>query len=100
MADAIKRLGKGSITTTETAVYTVPAVTSTVVRHITIANTVGVTVAFTLKLGTTIVAANVSLDPGEFLDFDTGQFMLTTETIQLQASASGLTYYITGVEIT
>lgn len=100
MADTVKRLGKGSVTTTEVTIYTVPAATTTVVSRVTITNTTGGTLAVTVKLAGTAVISNRAIAPGGFLEWDTGQKLETNDTITIQANASGLTYYITGVEVT
>lgn len=99
MADEIKRLAKGSITTSEVTAYTVPASTTAIVSRVTVANTSAGAIAVTVKMAGTEVIANVAVDVGGFLEWDTGHDLEAAETITVQATAAGLTYYISGVEI-
>lgn len=104
MANTAKKLFRGAATTTvTTALYTVPASTTTVVTNIAITNTAGTAGTFTLGMGTagantslhttTAIAANTTV----YIDLK--QVINATETITGGASATTINFMISGVEI-
>jgi hypothetical protein len=89
--------------TTTTVLYTVPASTTTIVSNIAVVNTAGTAGTFTLAMGpsagqvalhtTTAIAANSTV----YIDLK--QALLTTNTITGGASATSISFHISGVEI-
>lgn len=106
MADTLKRLaGPTQLTNSASTVYTTPALTTAVVRDITVANTTAGAVTFTLSVGAdaagTRLYSAVSI-PANSTFQRTGNIVLAAgETLQAYASAnSSLTLTINGVEST
>jgi hypothetical protein len=105
MADTAKRLaGPVALTGAGATYYTVPALTTTIVRNIHVVNT-DPTVAYTLTLGINGVAAanalyfTYQIPPGGTLDWSGFLVLATTDTIQALASTTlKLTLTISGIE--
>ena len=104
MANTLKALYRGAAsTTTTTVLYTVPASTNTVVTNIAVTNTAATAATFTLGMGpaagqvalhtTTAIAANSTVY------IDLRQVLATTNTITGGASATTVSFHISGVEI-
>ena len=104
MATVTRALFRGAAsTTTTTVLYTVPASTNTVVSSIAVTNTAGTAGTFTLSMGpsgsqvalhtTTPIAANTTV----YIDLK--QVLATTNTITGGASATTISFHISGVEI-
>jgi len=104
MSNTAKPLFRGAATTTTTTVlYTVPALTSTIVSNIAVTNTAATAATFTLGMGpaagqvslhtTTAIAANTTV----YIDLK--QVLVTTNTITGGASAITVSFHISGVEI-
>lgn len=105
MAETFKKLYQGQVPATATTLYTVPAVTQTIVKHIRAVNTSGT--ARTIRLwhdGTAdanAILPPVSLAPGEWAEFDGSILAEAADTISGQASAAtAITVTIYGLEIT
>lgn len=102
MAVTQKRLyGSDNTPNTLTIGYTVPALTSSIVTCVTIANKsasrAGVTVTIA---GVTLVTNTNLLDVGVTVSFDFSQVLNVSETIQVQASAANaIALLISGVEV-
>ncbi|OMF05280.1 hypothetical protein BK129_14945 [Paenibacillus amylolyticus] len=104
MAVIAKRLAKGGATTTLTTVYTAPANTTTLIKAVSICNTTAANVEFNMNLADTSVIWKHVVKPYDtitlpFMD----QIIQAGETIRLSTSTSttgGLTYYISGKEVT
>lgn len=106
MADTAKRLsGPAALTASAVTQYTVPALTTTILRSIHVANETATAATVTISIGTdgagkrifyqTSVPANGILDWSGFI------VLATTEIIQaLSGTASALTLAISGVETT
>jgi len=104
MATVTRALFRGAATTTTTTtLYTVPSSTTTVVSNIAVTNTAGTAGTFTLAMGpaagqvalhtTTAIAANSTV----YIDLK--QVLSTTNTITGGASATTISFHISGVEI-
>lgn len=104
MANTLKALYRGAAsTTTTTVLYTVPASTNTVVTNIAVTNTAATAATFTLGMGpaagqislhtTTTISANSTVY------IDLRQVLATTNTITGGASATTVSFHISGVEI-
>ncbi|RUT36332.1 hypothetical protein EJP77_04930 [Paenibacillus zeisoli] len=101
MPDVSKRLGKGIFGTASTTVYTVPASTTTFLKALTICNKTATDATVTLLLAGTEVIYQHKIKANDtitipFLD----QILNAGETITgLAGTASALTYYISGREV-
>jgi hypothetical protein len=104
MATAVKPLFRGAATTnTATVLYTVPASTTTVVSNIVVTNTAASAATFTMGCGpsagqvslntTTAIAANSSI----YIDLK--QALTAAQTFTGGASATTVSFHISGVEI-
>ena len=105
MADTYKKLAQGQAATTVAVVYTVPASTTAMVKQIHIANTSGATVTIKLwQSGTAdanIILPAVTLDGGEFGQFDGNLLMETADTLQAESdTATAVTITVYGLEMT
>lgn len=106
MADTLKRLsGPTALTTSAVTKYTVPALTTTIVRSIHVCNETGVDHAFTLSIGTDGAGKRLFMAQPVLANdsFDwTGNIVLDPADI-LQALAdvgTGVTLVISGIEST
>lgn len=104
MANTVKALFRGAATTTTTTVlYTVPASTSTVVTNIAVTNTASSSATFTLGMGTagsnTSIHTTTAIGPNATVYIDLKQVLATTNTITGGASATTVSFHISGVEI-
>lgn len=102
------KLGQGSVLTTLTTRYTVPAFTKTLVKDITITNTTNNPIKLTVYLvpnGGTAGVANaliytLTIAANSIFQWQGIQVMNTGDFIQDQASLAGLTINISGGEAT
>ena len=100
MPNTPKVLFRGAATTSVgTTLYTVPAATTTVVTSIVITNTAGSAGTFTLGLGGTNLATNVTIGANDSTVLDLKQVLTATQTITGGASATSINLHISGVEI-
>lgn len=105
MPESFKRLYQGQLPTAQTVIYTVPALTSAVVKSMRVVNNGSLPSSFAIWQGG-LGAANqtlppVTLQPGEFAEFDGSIFMAAADTMAAQAGvASTLTMTVWGVELT
>ncbi len=105
MVETYKKLAQTTIPSVVAALYTVPALTQTIVKHIVISNNTGtpVTDIFLYHDGTTdsnILVPGVTLAVGEWGEFDGSITMETADTLQAKAgtdAAVGITVH--GLEI-
>lgn len=86
-------------TTTSTTLYTVPSATTTVVTNIIVTNTTTSSGNFTLGLGGTNLATNVTVAANDSTVIDLKQVLTATQTITGGASATTINFHISGVEI-
>ena len=100
MPSTPKALFRGAATTTlTTTLYTVPASTNTVITNIVVTNTSSSARTFDLALNGIKIAATVALAANAIATFDIKQVLATTQTIAGGASATDVTFHISGVEI-
>lgn len=104
MANTPKALFRGAATTTTTTVlYTVPALTSTVVTNICVTNTAATAATFTLGMGTagatTALHTTTAIAANSTIYLDIKQVLATTNTITGGASAVTVSFHISGVEL-
>jgi hypothetical protein len=100
MATVSKTLFRGAATeTTTTTLYTVPASTTTVVTNIVVVNTSDSNKVFTFYLAGVKLAETVTIGAFDSTVLDIKQVLNATDTIQGGASATSVTFHISGVEI-
>jgi hypothetical protein len=100
MATTSKALARTAASTnTATTLYTVPAATTAVVTNIVVANTAGSSGTFTLALDGVALASAVSVPANSITTIDMKQVLAATKTINGGASATTITFHISGVEI-
>lgn len=100
MAVTSKTLFRGAATTTVgTTLYTVPSSTTTVVTSIIVTNTTSSSGNFTLALGGTNLATQVTVGANDSTVIDIKQPLTATQTITGGASATTINFHIAGVEI-
>ena len=105
MAETYKKLAQGQLPSSAGTLYTVPANTSTIVKHIRIVNTDSS--ARTARLyhdgttdATTILPA-VSIEAGGWAEFEGTIVMEAADTLSgLGSVASQVTYTVYGMELT
>jgi hypothetical protein len=100
MATVSKTLFRGeATTTTTTTLYTVPSDTTTVVTNIVVVNTSNAAQSFTFSLAGVKLAETVAVGALDSTVLDIKQVLNATQTIQGGASATSITFHISGVEI-
>jgi hypothetical protein len=100
MATTSKALFRGAATTnTATTLYTTPSATTTVVTSIVVVNTAGSAGTFALGLAGTSLANTVAIAANSVVTIDIKQALTATQTITGGASATTITFHISGVEI-
>lgn len=104
MAYTPKALFRGAATTTTTTVlYTVPASTTTIVTNIVVVNTAASAATFTLGMGTagsnTAIHTTTSIPANSTTYIDLKQPLVATNTITGGASATTVSFHVSGVEI-
>lgn len=100
MAVTSKLLFRGAATTTTTTtLYTTPAATTAVVTNIVVTNTSSSARTFTLSLGGTSLHTASALAANSTAYIDLKQVLSATQTIQGGASATDVTFHISGAEI-
>jgi hypothetical protein len=99
MATTSKALARGAFATSSATLYTVPSATTAIVTNIVIANTAGSAGTFTLSLAGISMATTVSVAANSITTIDLKQVLAASEVIAGQASATTITYHISGVEI-
>jgi hypothetical protein len=100
MANTAKALFRGAATTTTTTtLYTVPSSTTTIVTDVVVANSSGSAQTFTLAFDGIATATTVSVGAYDSTVIPMKQVLTTTKTITGGASATSVTFHISGVEI-
>lgn len=100
MPTTARRLFRGAASTGNTTLYTTPASTTTIITNIVVANTAATSATFTLNLAGTAIASGTTIAANSLAAFDIKQVINATETITGSASATTVTFHISGVEIT
>ena len=99
MATTATALYRGAAATSSTTLYTVPSSTTTVVTNIVVANTSASAQTFTVTLDGVAILSGVSLAANSTAFFDLKQVLATTKIIAGFASATSVTFNISGVQI-
>lgn len=98
-----KRLaGPAAAATTATTVYTVPATTKTIIRHVHVSNPSGGALTITMSIGASATGTRIfdgySIPANSVLDHFCYYVMETTEILQFLASGTAIVYTIDGDE--
>ena len=103
MATTTKAIYRGAAATSTTTLYTVPNTsTTTVVTNIAVTNTAGSAGSFTLTIDGTDIFTGVSIAANTSYFIDCKQVIpanATPKTVSGYASATTITFHISGVEI-
>lgn len=99
MATTPKVLFRGAAETTNTTLYTTPSATTTVVTNILVANTAASSATFDLSLDGVKIFDDAAIAANSTVLLDLKQVLTATDTIQGLASATTVTFHISGVEI-
>lgn len=99
MATTSKVLARTAAATINTTLYTVPALTTTVVTNILVANTASSAATFDLSLNGVQIFNDTAIAANSTAMFDLKQVLDATQTIQGLASATSVNFHISGVEI-
>ena len=105
MSDTAKRLaGPTALGTASATLYTVPAATTTILRHIRITNTTATEKKATMGIGADAIGTRLFSEtpiPGNGgLDWSGFTVLVAAETLRGHGDAAGLTATISGVEVT
>ena len=99
MPTVSKALFRGAASTTSATLYTVPSSTTTIVTNIVVDNTSTTPQTFTINLNGVALLSSAAIDANASAFFDLKQAIPTTQTITGLASATSVTFHISGVEI-
>lgn len=99
MATTTKAFARQAAATTNTILYTVPASTTAVVTNIVIANAAATAATATINLNGTVLLPAVSIGANSVAVFDLKQVLVAAQTISGSASATTVSFHLSGVEI-
>jgi hypothetical protein len=99
MATISKQMFIGAASTSNTTLYTVPSVTTSVVTEIIATNTSGSSQTFTVNLNGTAVAGTASIPANTTVILDMKVPLTATQTVSGFASATSVNFFVSGVEI-
>jgi hypothetical protein len=99
MATVSKALFRGAAATSSTTLYTVPSSTTAVVTNIVVTNTASSGATFDILLDDVALANDVSVAANSITAIDLKQVLAQNKTIKGLASATTVTFHISGVEI-
>ena len=94
-----KTLARTAAATTNTTLYTVPSLTTTVVTDIVVTNTATSAANFTLSFNDVVFAQNVTVGATDSTIIQVKQPLSAAQTIKGLASATTVNFHIGGVEI-
>lgn len=105
MAESYKRLYQGQLPAVVGALYTVPAATQVIIKHVRVINTSGATRSATLYQGAAtdanLLLPTLDLDAGEWADFDGTLFADAADVFRgVSDGAAAITVSIHGIEVT
>lgn len=99
MPTTAKVLFRGAATTGSTTLYTVPALTSTIVSNIVVTNTAASAGTFTLTFNGVSIATAIPINANSSQFIDLKQVVAAGQVIAGLASATSINFHISGVEI-
>lgn len=95
----VKALSRGSFATSSATLYTVPSSTTGIVTNISVCNTTGSSISFYIIVDGVALFSNASINQYTTIVIDLKQAISATKVITGYADQVGLTYHITGTEI-
>jgi hypothetical protein len=99
MATTLKALGRGSLGTSSSTLYTVPSATTSIITNIVICNTNSSAETFNLSVAGSEIFYTAAIQANQTLTVDMKQAISATQTITGLASNTGIKYHISGAEI-
>lgn len=99
MPTVSKALFRGAASTSNTTLYTTPSATTAIVTNIVVDNTSASAQTFTINLNGVALLSAASIDANASAFFDLKQALTATQTVTGSASATSVTFHISGVEI-
>jgi hypothetical protein len=100
MAVTPKILTRAAAATSSATLYTTPSATTTIVTEITVANTSAGSLTFTINLDGIELFSTLSIAANTTTTYSLKQVLTATKLITGLASATDVTFFIAGVEIT
>lgn len=100
MANTLKVLFRGAASLGSTTLYTAPALTTTMVTSVVIANASASQQTYTLNLNGVAMAPTVTVPANDAVQLEPKQVIAAGQTITGLASSTSVTFHITGLEIT
>jgi len=101
MADTLKKLGSGTLTTGSVTLYTTPSLTKTIVKSIILCNYTAsdatVTIAFA---GVNVIYEHTIIAKDTLTIQITGILEASTAITGLASAGTSINYYISGIEVT
>lgn len=94
-----KALARTAAATSNTTLYTVPSATTAIVTNIVVDNTSASAQTFSINLDGVALLSSAPIAANASAFFDLKQVLATTKTITGSASATSVTFHISGVEI-
>jgi hypothetical protein len=99
MAVLPKTLFRGAAVAAPTTVYTTPSATTTIVTQVTVSNTSGGSLTFTLSFDGFAAFTTKSVAANTTSTFNMKQVLVATDVITAEASTTDINFHISGVEI-
>ena len=99
MATTSKVFSRTAAATSSATLYTAPSLTTAIITNIVIANTAATTQTATILLDDVTLVPTITLDPNSVTGIDIKQVLDATKTIKAYASATSVTFHISGVEV-
>jgi hypothetical protein len=99
MANTFKALFRGAAPTSNTALYTVPSATTTLVNSLVVVNTASAVATFDMSFDSIQIANDVSIPGNDSLILELKQVLEASDVLAGLASASTVNFHISGLEI-
>jgi hypothetical protein len=99
MANTFKVLFRGAATTGSSTLYTVPALTTTLISSVVVVNTASSSATFDMSLNNVQIANDVIVPSNDSIILELKQVLNATQTITALASATTVNFHISGLEI-
>ena len=100
MAATPKILARTAAATSSTTLYTTPSATTTVLTEVTVTNTSGGALTFTITLDGIELFSALSIAANTTTTYSMNQVLTATKLIAGLASATDVNFFLAGVEIT
>jgi hypothetical protein len=99
MANTFKVLFRGAATTGSSTLYTVPALTTTLISSVVVVNTASSPATFDMSLNNVQIANDVTVPANDSIILELKQVLDATQTLTALASATTVNFHISGLEI-